>query len=66
LTILCKSIDHIQSNKKIWGEDGIDTCGREDPILPVKEVSLCGVRDRGVVKYGFSFNTRSYEKITSL
>ena len=44
----------------------MDTCGREDPILPVKEVSLCGVRDRGVVKYGFSFNTRSYEKITSL
>jgi hypothetical protein len=65
LRILCNSIDHIQSNKEIRGEDGRDTCGREDPILATKEVPLCGVRDRGVIKYGFSFNTRSYGKITS-
>jgi hypothetical protein len=47
--ILCKSIDYIQSNKEILGEDEWDMCGREDPTL--------------VVKHGFSFNPRSHGKI---
>jgi hypothetical protein len=34
-------------------------------MLAAKEVLLCGGHDRGVVKYGFSFNKRSYRKITS-
>jgi len=63
--ILCKSIGYIQSNKEIWGEDRRYMCGREDPTLVAKEVPLCGGRDRGVAKYGFSFNTRSHEKIIS-
>jgi hypothetical protein len=40
-------------------------CSREDPMFIVKEVSLCGGRDWRVVKYGCSFNPRSYGKITS-
>jgi len=63
--ILCKSIGHIQSNEEIRGEDGRDTCGREDHMLIAKEVLLCGGRDREIAKYRFSFNTRSHEKITS-
>lgn len=31
----------------------------------IKEVSLCGDRDRGVTKYGCSFNPRSHGKITN-
>jgi hypothetical protein len=54
---------HIQSNKKIWGEDGRNTCGRENPTLAIKEVLLCGGHDKEVAKYGCSFNTRSRGKI---
>jgi len=61
----CKSICYIQSNKEIWGEDERDTCGREDPTLAVKEVPLYGGHDRGATKNGFSFNSRSYGKVTS-
>ena len=39
--------------------------GTEDPMLVAKEVSLCGGRDKGIIKYGWSFNIRSHEKITS-
>jgi len=39
--------------------------GREDPMLAAKEVSLYGGHNREVVKYGFSFNTRSHGEITS-
>jgi hypothetical protein len=63
--ILCKSIGHIESNEEIRGEDERNTCGREDPTLATTEVSLCDSHDRGVIKYGFSFNTRSHKKITS-
>jgi hypothetical protein len=42
-----------------------ERCGKEYPMLVVKEVLLCGGCDRGVTKYGFSFNTRSHGKITS-
>jgi len=63
--ILCKSIDHIQSNKEIRGEDKRDTYGIENPMLTAKEVPLYGGHNRGVIKHGFSFNTRSYRKITS-
>jgi hypothetical protein len=63
--ILCKSIGHTQPNEEIWEEDGRDMCSREDPMFTVKEVSLCGGRDWRVVKYGCSFNPRSYGKITS-
>jgi hypothetical protein len=41
-------------------------CGKEDPMLVVKEVPLYGGHDREVAKYGFSFNTRSHGKITTL
>jgi len=34
-------------------------------MFAAKEVLLCGGRDKGVIKYEFSFNTRSYGKITS-
>jgi len=34
-------------------------------LLAAKEVPLCGGRDRRVVKYGYSFDTRSHGKITS-
>jgi hypothetical protein len=47
------------------GEDGRDTYGKEDPTLAAKEILLYGGRDRGVTKYGFSFNTRSHGEITS-
>jgi hypothetical protein len=60
-----KSIGHIQSNEEIWGEDGRDTYGKEDPTLAAKEILLYGGHDRGVTKYGFSFNTRSHGEITS-
>lgn len=63
--ILCKSFNHVQSNEKIWGEDGRDSCGREDHMLVEKKVILFGGRDRGVIKYESSFNTRSRENITS-
>jgi hypothetical protein len=38
--------------------------GREDPTIVVKE-PLCGGPDKGVIKYGFSFNTRFHGEITS-
>jgi hypothetical protein len=40
-------------------------CGREDPTLAIKEVPLCGSRDRGFAKYVCSFNPRFHRKITS-
>jgi hypothetical protein len=40
-------------------------CGGEDPTPAVKEVLLCGGRDRGIAKYECSFNTRSRGKITT-
>ena len=40
-------------------------CGREYHKLAAKKVSLCSGCNRGVVKYRFSFNTRSHGKITS-
>jgi hypothetical protein len=51
---------------KRYGEKMEETCGKEDPTLAAKKVPFCGGRDRGVIKYGFSFNTRSHGKITSL
>jgi hypothetical protein len=36
--MLCKSIDYIQSNEEIWGEDGRDTYGREDHMLTIKKL----------------------------
>jgi hypothetical protein len=54
--ILYKSIGHIQSNEEIWGENH---------MLTVKEVPLCCSCDKGVTKYAFSYNSRSYGKITS-
>jgi hypothetical protein len=64
--ILYKSIGHIQSNKKIWGENERDTCVRENLTLAAKEVLLYGGRDKKkVIKYGCSFNPRSYGKIKS-
>jgi len=47
------------------GEDGRDTRGRADPTLIAKKVPLYGGHDRGVVKYEFFFNIRSYGKIRS-
>ena len=44
--ILYKSIGHIQSNKKIWGENERDTCVRENLTLAAKEVLLYGGRDK--------------------
>jgi len=55
----------MQSNEEIWGEDKIDTYGRENLCLLQKKVSLCGGRDREVAKYGCYFNPRSYSKSTS-
>jgi hypothetical protein len=52
-------------NKKIWGEDKRDTCGREGHVLTEKEVSLCGGRDIGVTKYKCSFNPGFHRKMTS-
>ena len=49
--------------KNIYGRD---TCGRKDHKVVAKEVPLYGGRDRGVTKYGCSFNPRSHGKITSL
>jgi hypothetical protein len=63
--IFCKSIDHIQPNKEIWGEYGRDTYGRKDPKVVAKEVPLYGGRDRGVTKYGCSFNPMSHGKISN-
>jgi len=40
-------------------------CGREDHTFAAKEVPLYGGCNRGVVNYGYSFNTRSHGKITS-
>jgi hypothetical protein len=34
-------------------------------MLTAKEVLLCGGRDKGVVKYRYSFNSRSHGKIIS-
>jgi hypothetical protein len=34
-------------------------------MLATKEVPLYGGRDRGIMKYGCSFNTRSHRIITS-
>ena len=45
--------------------DERDIYGREDPMLATKEVPLYGGRDRGIMKYGCSFNTRSHRIITS-
>ena len=35
-------------------------CGSEDPMLTIKEVPLCCSCDKGVTKYRFSYNSRSY------
>ena len=40
-------------------------CGREDLMLAAKEVSLYDGHNKRVLKYGFFFNTKSHEKITS-
>jgi len=50
---------------KRYGENIEETCHRKDPTLVVKEVTLCGGHDGGVIKYECSFNTRSHRKITS-
>ena len=55
----------IYNQMKRYGEKMEETCGGEDPTLAVKEVQLCGGRNREVTKYGFSFNTRSHGEITS-
>jgi len=55
----------IYNQIKRYEEKMEDTCGREDHTLATKEVPLYGGRDRGVVKYGFFFNTRCHGKITS-
>jgi predicted RNA methylase len=47
------------------GEDRGNTCGRKDFMLTVKEVPLCGGRDKGVIEYGFSYNSRTHGKTTS-
>jgi hypothetical protein len=46
-------------------EDESDTCDREDSTLTAKEILLYGGRDRRVVKYRCSFNSRSHGKITT-
>ena len=47
---------------KKYGEKIEETCSREDPTLTAKKVPLYGGCNRGVAKYGYSFNTRSHGK----
>jgi len=49
-----------------WGEDKRNTCGEKDLMLTTKEISLYSGCDRGVIKYGFSNNSKSHGKTISL
>jgi len=42
-----------------------ETCSRKNPTLAAKEISLCCNSNKGVIQFGFSNNSRSYEEITS-